>query len=307
MDNCGKIVVLAGGPSNEREISLKSGQAVFEALKRQGQNVYLVDIKGGSRTDFEKLDADVVFIALHGKFGEDGTVQAILEELKLPYTGSGIEASKLALDKLASRKLFLKNTLKVPRYKVAKKSDSLKTSLEGFQIPFVVKPQGEGSSIGLSIVSDNAKAQFALKSAFNYGDMAIIEEYVDGRELTVGVLEDKALPVVEIITEANIYDFNAKYIDSGTQYIVPAELDKEKEEEVKKSALLAHRALGCRDFSRVDMRMDKSGNVYILEVNTIPGMTERSLLPKAAAEAGINFENLCLKLACLAYNRKVAK
>jgi len=307
VDNCGKIVVLAGGPSNEREISLKSGQAVFEALKRQGQNVYLVDIKGGSRTDFEKLDADVVFIALHGKFGEDGTVQAILEELKLPYTGSGIEASKLALDKLASRKLFLKNTLKVPRYKVAKKSDSLKTSLEGFQIPFVVKPQGEGSSIGLSIVSDNAKAQFALKSAFNYGDMAIIEEYVDGRELTVGVLEDKALPVVEIITEANIYDFNAKYIDSGTQYIVPAELDKEKEEEVKKSALLAHRALGCRDFSRVDMRMDKSGNVYILEVNTIPGMTERSLLPKAAAEAGINFENLCLKLACLAYNRKVAK
>ncbi|MGB2705318.1 MAG: D-alanine--D-alanine ligase [Candidatus Omnitrophota bacterium] len=304
MKNYGKIVVFAGGLSSEREISLKSGSAVYGALKKRNQDVELVDVGEDVRGASRNTNADVVFIALHGRFGEDGTVQSILEEAHIPYTGSGVRASRLALDKLASRELFLTNGLKVPSYKVIRTGTGIDDTCREFETPFVIKPQREGSSIGLSIVSDKAHINTALDMAFGYGETAIVEEYIHGRELTVGILEDWALPVVEIVTEHNVYDFNAKYLDEGTKYIVPASLHGDDFKRAQDFALKAHRILGCRDFSRVDMRMDYDGNIYVLEVNTIPGLTERSLLPKAAMAKGVSFGDLCMKLVNLAYRRK---
>ena len=289
MQKYGKIVVFAGRLSSEREISLKSGSAVYGALKKRNQDVELVDVGEDVRGALRSTNADVVFIALHGRFGEDGTVQSILEEAHIPYTGSGVRASRLALDKLASRELFLTNGLKVPSYKVIRTGTGIDDTCREFETPFVIKPQREGSSIGLSIVSDKAHINTALDMAFGYGETAIVEEYIHGRELTVGILEDRALPVVEIVTEHNIYDFNAKYLDEGTRYIVPAPLQGDGFKRAQGIALKAHRILGCRDFSRVDMRMDYDGNIYVLEVNTIPGLTKRSLLPKAAMAKGVSF------------------
>ena len=299
-----KVAVLAGGASSEREISLKSGQTVFNALKKKGLNAYLIDIKTESFGELEKITADVVFIALHGKFGEDGSVQNILEEMGLPYTGSGVQASRLALDKVASRGIFMEAGLKVPPSRVITRDQDPSEILKDFEAPFVVKPQHEGSSIGLSIVTDLAHTDTALQMAFDYGEVAIIEEYIHGRELTVGVLEETALPVVEIVTRHSVYDFNAKYLDEGTKYIVPAAIDKALYDNARDLGLRTHKALGCRDFSRVDMRVDRNNNIYILEVNTIPGMTERSLLPKAALAKGLAFEDLCLKLINMAYERR---
>ncbi|MBL7155596.1 MAG: D-alanine--D-alanine ligase [Candidatus Omnitrophica bacterium] len=303
MASYGKIVVLAGGPSSEREISLKSGRAVFDALKRQRQEVDFLDVDSDFHSKIKNIDAALVFIALHGKFGEDGSVQTILEESNLPYTGSGARASRLALDKIASRELFLTNGLSVPKYMIVRQNAEEVDITASLEVPFVVKPQHEGSSIGLSIVSDKIHARQALEMAFGYGKTAIVEEYIHGRELTVGILEERALPIIEIVTKHNVYDFDAKYLDEGTKYIVPAELKEEDSKRAQELALKAHKALGCRDFSRVDMRMDSGGNIYVLEINTIPGMTQRSLLPKAAAKAGITFEDLCLKLVELAYRR----
>jgi D-alanine-D-alanine ligase len=303
MKDYGKIAVLAGGPSSEREISLKSGRAVYEALRRKHQDVDFVDADRSFSEKLREANVDVAFIALHGRFGEDGAVQAILEGLNLPYTGSQVKSSQLALDKIASRELFLKDGLKVPRYKIVEGDAGAGDTLKELGKLLVVKPQHEGSSIGLSLVSDEARIKPALDAAFGYGDKVIVEEYIGGREFTVGVLEERALPVIEIEAKHDVYDFNAKYSDEETKYIVPATLARSEYKLVQEYGLRAHQALGCRDFSRVDMRMDNEGNVYILEVNTIPGMTERSLLPKAAAAEGISFEDLCMRLVDLAYKR----
>lgn len=304
MREYGKIAVFAGGLSSEREISLKSGRAVYEALKKRNQDVSLVDIGNDVPGALRNTDADIVFIALHGRFGEDGTVQSILEEARISYTGSGVAASQLAIDKIASRELFLKSGLKAPSYKLLRTGAGIQDACHEFETPFVIKPQREGSSIGLSIVSDKAHMDTALDMAFGYGETAIVEEYIHGRELTVGILEERALPVVEIVTEHNVYDFKAKYLDEGTRYIVPARLEGNDFRAAQDIALRAHRILGCRDFSRVDMRMDYDGNIYVLEINTIPGMTERSLLPKAAMATGIGFEDLCMRLIDLAHKRR---
>ncbi len=300
----GKIAVFAGGFSSEREISLQSGLAVSGALTKKKLDAELVDIGSDAGSALRKTGADIVFLALHGRFGEDGTVQSILEKARVPYTGSGAGASRLALDKLASKELFLKNGLRVPSYKAAKSGAGAEYTCDEFTTPLVIKPRREGSSIGLSIVNDRARIDSALDMAFGYGGEAIVEEFIHGRELTVGILEEKALPVVEIITGRDSYDFEAKYLDKGTGYIVPAPLEDDEFARAQEFALRAHRILGCRDFSRVDMRMDRDGNIYILEVNTIPGMTERSLMPKSAMAAGISFEDLCVKLIDLAHERK---
>ncbi len=307
MKDYGKIAVFAGGLSSEREISLQSGRAVYGALKKKNQDAEFVDVGADAGAVLASALADIVFITLHGRFGEDGTVQSILEEARTPYTGSGVGASRLALDKIASKELFLKNGLKVPSCKVIRDNAGANGACRGFETPLVIKPQREGSSMGLSIVSDRAHINTALDMAFGYGGAAIVEEYIHGRELTVGILEEKALPVVEIVTERNVYDFRAKYLDEGTKYFVPAALGADEFKRAQESALKAHRILGCRDFSRVDMRMDRDGNIYVLEVNTIPGMTERSLLPKAAMAAGISYEGLCMKLIDLAHERRGKK
>lgn len=304
MVDYGNIAVLGGGHSSEREISLKSGRAVYEALLKKIKRVHFIDVDGDICGRLDEIKADVVFIALHGKFGEDGSVQSMLEGLNIPYTGSGTDASRLALDKAASREIFLKNELKVPSYRVFKKSENPAEYVSEFEAPLVVKPQSEGSSIGLSIVSDKSHVKSAMDLAFGYGDTVLIEEYIHGREITVGILQERALPVIEIITKHNVYDFDAKYIDEGTRYIVPAELEEDIYKKSQIAALKAHKLLGCRDISRVDMRLDSAGDIYVLEVNTIPGFTRKSLLPKAAKAEGVSFEDLCLKLVDLAHKRR---
>ncbi|MCM8799204.1 MAG: D-alanine--D-alanine ligase [Candidatus Omnitrophica bacterium] len=304
----GRIGILMGGPSEEREISLKSGKAVYESLKDEGFDVVSIDITTDDvEENIEKIksfELDVAFIALHGRFGEDGRIQAILEKLKIPYTGSGALASKLALDKVLSRKIFEVYRLNVPSYRVVDKVSFNENFLyiDKLKFPLVVKPATQGSSIGLSIVDNKKDLSKAVEKAFVFDTRIILEEYIKGRELTVGILNEDALPVIEILPKKRFFDYEAKYTIGMTEYIVPAPLDKITTLKVKKAALCAHRYLGCFGFSRIDMIL-KDSLPYILEVNTIPGLTQTSLLPKAAKAAGITFNQLCIELIKSAYNR----
>lgn len=303
----GRVGVLMGGPSSEREISLKSGKAVFDALKRSGLEVVSIDI----RTDKVKENIDLIggfkincaFLALHGRFGEDGSIQEILEILQLPYTGSGVRASRLAMDKVASLSIFRDFRLNVPGHEVLDKSVFEKNRKFNNNLgwPLVIKPATHGSSIGLSIIENEERLGEALDLAFTFDDRAIIEEYISGRELTVGILEEKALPVIEIIPSRAFFDYVAKYQPGMTEYVVPAALKEALEKRVKEAALSAHKLLGCFGCSRVDIILDREDRPFILEVNTIPGFTSTSLLPKAAKSIGIEFDELCLKLIRLAY------
>ena len=292
----GRIGVLAGGPSSEREISLHSGRSVHDALLEEGLDSIFLDVKNDIDEIIEKSCMDVAFIALHGRFGEDGTVQRMLEDAGIPYTGSGAEASLSALDKVASKDLFIRNFIPVPRHIVLIKGRSHPCDCDKLGMPIVVKPHLEGSSIGLSIVRNKNLLQAAIDKAFEYGDKVILEEYINGRELTVGILNDEALPVIEIVPRNKVYDYNAKYKDSATKYLVPAPIPEDISIEARRLGVLAHKTLGCRSFSRVDMMMAPSGDIFVLEVNTIPGMTERSLLPKAARAAGLRFSSLCVRI-----------
>ncbi len=292
----GRVGVLAGGPSNEREISLRSGKAVYDALFREGVDVFFIDVRDNIYDIIKSEKMDVAFLALHGRFGEDGTIQKILDSVGIKYTGSGAEASRTALDKIASKETFVKNNIPTPSYLVVNKANFDVSRLAQLKMPVVVKPQFEGSSIGLSIVRDIARLEEAVNKAFEYGPNVLIEKYVHGKELTVGILNDKALPVIEIVPKNRVYDFNAKYTDPDTQYLVPAPITNIEMAFAQSLAIRSHEVLGCKSFSRVDMIMDELGNIFILEVNTIPGMTERSLLPKAAAAVGVSFDKLCLKL-----------
>lgn len=296
MDNM-RVGIFAGGPSSEREISLRSGEAIFNALKASGIESVLIDIKGSENIKevVKENNIKAVFLALHGKFGEDGTIQRILEEIKLPYTGSGPEASRLALDKIATHNVFLKNQIPMPPFKSLNKLNP--EEFLDIDFPVVVKPQFEGSSIGLSIVDNALDYKNAKTLAFKYGDNIIVEKYIEGRELTVGILNDSPLPVVEIKPKTRFYDFKAKYSRTDTEYIVPAKLSPGESKLAQHYGLLAHKALGCRQISRVDIMLGNSDNkFYVLEVNTIPGFTSRSLFPKAAAASGINFNELCLNI-----------
>jgi len=290
-----RIGVLAGGLSSEREISLKSGRAVVASLIRTGFDVVFIDVKSDSFTEeIEAAGVDIAFIALHGKFGEDGGVQRILEAKGIKYTGSGPEASRLAMDKIASKKIFKEADIPVAKHSILTKESDL--FRENIEIPCVVKPGSEGSSIGLSIVADRKELDRAVREAFSFGKKVMIEQFISGREITVGVLGDKALPIVEIITEKGVYDFDAKYSSSATRYIVPAEIGEISYQDAQNLGLKAHRILGCRGFSRVDMLISGFGEISVLEVNTIPGLTERSLLPMAAKQAGLDFDQLCVRM-----------
>jgi D-alanine-D-alanine ligase len=290
------VGVLAGGPSNERDISLKSGKAVYNALISEGIDAIFIDVYDNIHDIIKNNKIDVAFIALHGRFGEDGTVQRILESAGIPYTGSGPNASRIALDKIASKEIFKTRNIPTPEYVVLEKIGFSIKDAAGLGLPLVVKPQFEGSSIGLSVVKEEKDLKWAIDKAFEFGPKALLEKYVEGRELTVGILDDKALPVIEIVPKDRVYDYKAKYSDPNTQYLVPAPINEDAFVRAKELGLKAHTGLGCRGFSRVDMMMDKDGNIFVLEVNTIPGMTERSLLPKAASAIGLNFSKLCIKL-----------
>ena len=297
-----RVGVLAGGPSNEREISLRSGRAVHNALLQEGIDAFFVDVLDNIYDIIKSEKMDAAFIALHGKFGEDGTIQKILDSAGIRYTGSGARASRLALDKIASKKIFVKNGIPTPKYEVLEKERCNSNGRAGLNLPccgkfpVVVKPQFEGSSIGLSVVKKMPALEKAIRAALEYGPKILLEEYIAGRELTVGILDNESLPVIEIVPRSRVYDYKAKYTDPDTQYLVPAPITEDETKLAQSLARRAHTALGCRSFSRTDMMMDGSGKIFVLEVNTIPGMTERSLLPKAAGAIGVNFNKLCVKL-----------
>jgi len=306
----GKIGVLMGGPSTEREISLKSGKAVYEALRQLGLEVEAIDIKTEGIEEnislIKSYKIDCAFIALHGRFGEDGQIQDILDRLKVPYTGSGVEASKLSMDKVASLEVFEANGIKVPRYKVLEmKSYNLNWKMHSdLGFPLVIKPATHGSSIGLSIVDDPKDLDKAVGLAFGFDPRVVVQEYISGREITVGILDERALPVIEIIPKKRFFDFEAKYRLGMTDYIVPAQIEESIAKKAQEIALSSHKLLGCFGCSRVDIILNKDGEAFVLEINTIPGLTNTSLLPKAAKTAGIEFNQLCLKLIELAYEKK---
>lgn len=311
MEQFGHIGILMGGYSSEREISLKSGNAVFQALKRQGCHISALDI---TEKDEEKIkqvialaDLDIAFITLHGRLGEDGTIQSILEELDIPYTGSGVTASRLAINKVSTQDLFKRNHINISPYVALardKDGDAL-LAVEGIgSFPVVVKPACEGSSIGITIVRDFGGWNEALARAWQYGELALVEKYIEGREVTVGILDRQALPIVEIRPKGAFFDFTAKYSQGMSDYIVPAKIPVEAVVSLQNEALKAHHVLGCEEFSRVDFILGRDGAHYALEVNTIPGFTSTSLLPKAAQAAGIGFEQLCIRIIQLAYGKK---
>ncbi len=297
-----KIALLLGGPSSEREVSLKTGRAVAQAMREEGLNVAEVDVGNNLEAlvdDIKRVKPQVVFIALHGRFGEDGVIQGILEYMNIPYTGSGVMASALAMNKVASKRLFAYHGIPVAKYTIFRKGGWTlpgEATLGELRYPLVVKPAAEGSTIGVSIVKGESELEPALQEAYKYGDTVLVEEYIEGRELTVGILGDEPLPVIEIIPKSGFYDYKTKYTKGMAEYHVPARLSKETFAMTQEMALLAHRALGCCDVSRVDFRLSTDEIPYALEVNTIPGMTETSLLPKAAAAAGISFRELVLRI-----------
>ncbi|MFH1398140.1 MAG: D-alanine--D-alanine ligase [Candidatus Omnitrophota bacterium] len=312
INNFGRIGVLMGGPSSEREISLKSGKAVLDNLKAIGLDASGVDIKTDNIEDninlLKSLSLNCAFIALHGRFGEDGKIQKILDGLKIPYIGSGPKASGLAMDKLDSHEIFKANGLIIPSYKVLDKRTfriNPKVTDDILYPPLVIKPVTGGSSIGLSVVIKEEDLKQALDTAFCYDDRIIIEQYIKGRELTVGVLDEEALPVIEIIPKKPFFDFEAKYQLGLTEYIVPAKLKDDIRKKVQDAGLSAHKLLGCYGFSRVDIILSEDNIPFVLEVNTIPGFTSTSLFPKAAKAIGIDFPQLCLKLLELAFQRQV--
>jgi len=292
-----KIGVLCGGSSQEREISLKTGDAVYRAMVSLGLNACKFDVDKDIAAKLVKEKINLAFLGLHGKLGEDGTIQGLLEIMGVPYTGSGVLASALALDKSYTKKVFSYHNLPMAKYKVLEKRvESPGDILGELKCPVIVKPAREGSTIGVTIVREPDGLDSAINLAFSYGDKILIEEYIEGREITVGILGDEALPVIEIVSKTAFYDYRAKYEPGMSKHIVPAELPREQYQLAQSLALSAHRALGCKGATRVDMVMDREGKIYLLEVNTIPGMTETSLLPEAAAVAGIDFKQLVVKI-----------
>lgn len=300
-----KIAVLMGGQSLEREVSLMSGQRVCDALAADGYKVLALDVTAELVPTLRAEKPDAVYIALHGKYGEDGTVQELLEFLGIPYTGPGVVASALAWDKSLSKRLFLAEDIPTPAW-VTFTADAFKqmgaaTALDlvpnavgGF--PVVVKPSKQGSALGLTKVESAEALPEALLTALSFGDTAIVEKWVDGRELAVSVLDGpeglRVLPPVEMVPVSGLFDFSAMYTPGETEYYVPARLSPAEEAEVVALAGRVHQALGCRHVSRVDMVLGEDGVPYVLEANTSPGMTETSLLPMAAAAVGIDFQEL---------------
>ena len=293
-----KIGVLMGGTSTEREVSLRSGTAIYNALKGLGYDTIAIDAGPDICSVLKTETIELSFLALHGGYGENGAIQGMLEVLGIPYTGSGVLASALAMDKEASKKIFLHHKIPVPPFKVvsskqlAVSSKEKDSSLIGFDLPWVVKPVAEGSSVGVSIVKDETGFEQALETAYSYGLKAIVEKYIDGKEVQIGILNDRILGGVEVRPSLEFYSYEAKYTAGLTEYVLPPEIDTRAYERAKVAAISAHSALGCKGATRVDLRVDKDGNAYVLEVNTIPGMTETSLLPKIAEKAGLNFSAL---------------
>lgn len=294
-----KIGVLAGGISSEREISLKTGINIFESLKRSGYNADFID--AGDDLLEKVKSIDIAFLALHGRYGEDGTVQGLLELLKIPYTGSGVLSSAVVLDKILSKKIFIMENIPTPPFieldlnGPMPEFDSLKEDVEiktGY--PLVVKPNSEGSTIGIRTVYNGSQLEDGIKEAAEYDKRILLEKYIKGRELTVGIIgsEPEALPIIEIKPKSGFFDFDSKYKRDLTEYIIPADIDEKTAENIIEISMSCHKILGCSGISRVDFILDTESIPYVLEINTMPGMTSTSLVPMAADAAGISFDLL---------------
>jgi D-alanine-D-alanine ligase len=298
-----KIAVLCGGPSSEREVSLRSGSAVLSALRSLGAEAFAIDPR---RCEFNLPEGtDIVFNALHGTFGEDGVVQEILEEKGISYTGEGVEGSRLAFDKIESKRRFVERGVPTATYITLRQGDAL-----DFSLPCVVKVPCQGSSVGIYIVKEENEVQAALEKAFAQSETILVEDYVIGRELTVGILGNTALPIIEIRPRGGFYSYENKYTwtnrGGAAEHECPARLSSAESKGVRQAALAAHEALGLEIYSRVDVILDKNHKPQVLEVNTIPGMTETSLLPEAAAVAGISMARLCEQIVSLSMERSLA-
>ncbi len=301
-----RVALLMGGRSAEREVSLNTGSQVSAALRERGFDVLEIDTGSDEFvTELAGAEVDVAFVCLHGRFGEDGTVQGLCELLELPYVGSGVLASALAMDKVMSKHLFAQMGITSPEYLVLRKGDGYDVEAITARLgaKTVVKPANEGSSVGMSIAHTPQELPAAIDKAFQHDRAILVEQFVEGVEVTVGVLgnrELQALPTLEIVPEHEFYDYDSKYVPGMSSHIIPARVSEEAREECTKLSLAAHEALGCRGISRSDTIVTPDGRVYLLETNTIPGMTQTSLVPDAARAAGMEFPDFCARLVELA-------
>lgn len=292
----GRVGVLFGGQSAEREISLQSGAAVLAALEQAGVDFVALDVAENAIADIQAANIDRAFIALHGPGGEDGRIQAVLEYLHIPYTGSDVQSSALAMDKLRSKQLWRGVGLSTPDFSVLTANTDWQAVLERLGGEVMVKPAHEGSSIGMARVQSATELQAAYQDAASYDACVIAERLITGAEYTVAVLEGVALPPIKLETDHRFYDFDAKYVAEDTRYLCPCGLTPAKEQELKELALNAFFALGCRGWGRIDVMADKQQNFYLLEVNTVPGMTSHSLVPMAAKAQNLSFMELVLAI-----------
>ncbi|HEY3602404.1 MAG TPA: D-alanine--D-alanine ligase [Chthoniobacterales bacterium] len=307
IDLTGKhIAVLKGGPGSEREVSLATGAGVAKALRSLGAEITEVDVKG---PEFVlPNDIELAFIALHGTFGEDGQVQQILEDRGVPYTGESVAGSRLAFDKIPSKEKFVDDGVTTPDWEVIRAGEE-----PTLPLPLVIKPPRQGSTVGVYIIRERSEIAPALSEAAKFDHELLVEQFIAGRELTIGILGDLALPVLEIIPKSGFYDFNNKYpflnpqAGGGAQHVCPAEIPVDLTNRIQQLALRAHRSLGLKVYSRVDIMLSEQDKPFVLEVNTIPGMTEASLLPEAAGVAGISYPELCTRIIELSLAARPSK
>jgi D-alanine--D-alanine ligase len=302
MKNVKRVVVVMGGPSAEAEVSMATGSAIAKALRTKDY-YEVIELKLDPKNftnDIIALKPDLVFNAVHGLYGEDGRLQSVLDMLEIPYTGSNVIASAVAMDKVISKKIFIADNICTPKslfLNIKDKSDFKALILEKFTLPIVVKPASQGSSIGVEIVKTEDRLILALEEAFKYCDDVLVEEFITGYELTASVLKEKdaliVFPVIKIVPNSGVYDYKSKYTKGSTSYFCPAPISKQITEKVQQMAIDAYKSLGCAGVARADFIVDKKENIFILEVNTVPGMTATSLVPKAAKTMGIEFEDLC--------------
>lgn len=294
MQGFGKVAVLFGGKSGEREVSLKSGSAVLAALQRQGVDAHAFDPATRPLHDLEAFDR--AMISLHGRFGEDGAMQGALELLGIPYTGSGVMASAIGMDKWRTKMIWSAAGISTPAFELVNADSDFAAVEQRLGLPLFVKPANEGSSIGISKVKQAGGLKAAYELAAKSDPLVIAEQFVGGGEYTVGILGDQALPIVRIVPKNEFYDFEAKYLRDDTEYLCPCGLSADKEAQIQREALQAFNTIGCRGWGRVDFLMDADGNHYFLEINTSPGMTDHSLVPMAAKAAGISFDALVVRI-----------
>jgi len=292
----GRVAVMLGGDSSEREVSLDSGTAVLQALQSKGVDAHAWDPAEKSMTEFANAAFDRVWIALHGPGGEDGALQGALQWLDTPYTGSGVMASAIAMDKVRSKHLFRAADIPTPDYAVASSQADASVAAEQLGFPLIVKPSGQGSSVGMSKVFERAELNDAIDVALQYGDTVLLEQCINGAEFTVAVLQGQALPSIRIVTPRVFYDYRAKYESERTEYLCPGTDNPVDEHQYADLAVAAFNELGCSGWGRVDFMTGADGQPLVLEVNTVPGMTSHSLVPMAANKNGINFEELCWRI-----------